>query len=89
MKDRLPGAAARVNYRPIPTVFSKPVIVGYARGNPEQVSEQGFVLLAGVVERIHMLARDYQYMRRRLGIYITHHNTTIILINHVGRCGSS
>jgi len=31
VKDRLAGAAARVNHRPISAVFSQAVVVGYAR----------------------------------------------------------
>ena len=87
VKDRLAGAAARINYCPISAVFSQPVVIGYARGHSQQMTQQRLVFLSGVVEGIHMLARNDQHVRRRLGVNVAHDDTTIILINHVRRCG--
>ena len=83
VKDRLPGATARINDCPISAVFSQPLVIGYARGHSQQVTQQRLVFLSGVVEGIHMLARNNEYVGGRLRVDIADHDAARVLINNV------
>jgi hypothetical protein len=52
------------------------------------VTQHRFVFLSGVIERFHVLTRNYQQVSRGLGVNVAENNTAVVLIDHVAR-GSS
>jgi len=81
MKYRLTGASACVNYGAIAT-FSIALVVSDARADAKQVAQQRLISLRSIIQRLEMLAGDYQYMQWRLRIDVAQHDTTIVALNN-------
>ncbi len=78
VKDGLACACARVDGCAV-AAFEKPLLVGNARTHAQQVAEQGFILLRGVVQRFYMVARNDEQVNGRLRIGVTKSNATLVL----------
>lgn len=50
------------------------------------MAKHALVFLRCVVKRFHVFARNNQYMRRGLWVYVANDDTAVVLINHIGRC---
>src|SRR5260370_8393510 len=85
MRNRLARARTGVDDRSIASAIRQSALVGYPRGDPKQMSEQRFVLLSRVLERLPMLVRNHHQMRRSLGINIASHHAPVVPDDHVGR----
>ena len=85
MEYGLAGAAARVDNSAVAATFRQTVIVGDPRRNSQQVAQQRFIFLRRIIERVHVVARNYEYVSWGLRVDITNHDAAAVLINHVGR----
>ena len=80
MKNGLPAVAVRVDDDAI-AVFGKAFFACYFRAGQKQVTERFPVIFSGFVERIEMLARDDQNVRRRLRANIVEGDAHVVFVN--------
>jgi len=84
VKDGLAGAGAGVDDRAVAGLAVTSVI-GHPRGDAQEMAEQCFVPLRGLVKRFHVFERNHQHMGGGLRIYVLDGNAAIILMDKVGR----
>jgi hypothetical protein len=64
------------------------MFVRHSGGYAQQVAQQRFILLAGVIEGIHVFARYHQNVGWSLGVYVADDYAAIVLIDHISRRSS-
>ena len=85
MKDGLTYACARVDNCAI-AALGEPLLVGNARGDPQEMAERSFVSLRSFVEGFHVIARENEHMHGRLRIDVAKGDRALILVDNV--CGN-
>jgi hypothetical protein len=84
MKNGLSAVAVCIYDDPV-TVISKPFLTCQSGTSVQQMPDQGFIGIAGSIERIDMISRDYKNVRWRLRVKVVERNALFVLVNSVGR----
>src|SRR5688572_10547444 len=80
MKDRLPAVGVRVDDDAV-AVFGETLFARDFGGRQKQPPERLLMIFPGLVERIEMLARNDQDMRRRLRADVVKSDASLVFIN--------
>jgi hypothetical protein len=80
----LSRAGARIDHTAV-TTLTVALLICNSRTHPQQMPQQLFVLLRGVVERFNVFSRNNQHVHRRLRVDIAYHDATLILMHQIPR----